>query len=95
MSLTPGWGALSYGTGQYPDVLMEVELGVVTNEVCSNSTGYDINDNMICAGGVEGQDSCQVSLVVVRLVRTLLIFLPGRLWRSSDLQERQPACPYR
>jgi len=53
-----GWGALSYGTGQYPDVLMEVEVGVVTNDVCSNAyTG--INDGMICAGGVEGEDSCQ------------------------------------
>ena len=92
MSPVLGWGALSYGTGQYPDVLMEVEVGVVTNEVCS--TAYSgINDNMICAGGVEGQDSCQVSLLVVmRLVRTLLNLLPGRLWRSSDLQERQPAC---
>ena len=59
-------------------------MGVVTNEVCS--TAYSgINDNMICAGGVEGQDSCQVSLLVVmRLVRTLLNLLPGRLWRSSD-----------
>ena len=51
MSLVLGWGALSYETGQYPDVLMEVEMGVVTNEVCSASTGNDINDNMICAGG--------------------------------------------
>ena len=40
-------------------------MGVVTNEVCSSAyTG--INDNMLCAGGVEGQDSCQVSLMVVR-----------------------------
>merc|ERR1712066_170511 len=53
-----GWGALSYGTGQYPDVLMEVEVAVVTNDVCS--TAYSgINENMICAGGVEGEDSCQ------------------------------------
>ena len=39
---------------------MEVEVGVVTNDVCS--TAYSgINENMLCAGGVEGQDSCQVS----------------------------------
>ena len=55
-----GWGALSYGTGEYPDVLMEVEVGVVTNDVCSSAyTG--INDGMLCAGGVEGEDSCQVN----------------------------------
>ena len=55
-----GWGALSYGTGEYPDVLYELEVGVVTNDVCSSAyTG--ITDGMICAGGVEGQDSCQVS----------------------------------
>ena len=70
-------------------------MGVVTNEVCAVAYPNTITDGMICAGGVEGQDSCQVSLVVVRLVRTLFIFLLGRLWRSSDLQERQPACPYR
>ena len=75
---------------------MEVEVGVVTNEVCAVAYPNTITDGMICAGGVEGQDSCQVSLLVVmRLVRTLLNLLPGRLWRSSDLQERQPACPYR
>ena len=63
-----GWGALSYGTGDYPDVLMEVEVAVVTNDVCS--TAYSgINDGMLCAGGVEGEDSCQVSLVV-EVVRT-------------------------
>ena len=42
---------------------MEVEVGVVTNTVCG--TAYSgINDGMICAGGVEGEDSCQVSMGV-------------------------------
>merc|ERR1711981_286813 len=53
-----GWGALSFGSGDYPDVLMEVEVAVVSNEVCSNVYS-GINEGMICAGGVEGEDSCQ------------------------------------
>ena len=53
-----GWGALSYGTGDYPNVLMEVAVEVVTNQQCS--TAYQgIDEGMICAGGVEGEDSCQ------------------------------------
>merc|ERR1712048_299151 len=56
-----GWGALSYGTGEYPDVLMELEVSVVTKETCSTALAdfATINDGMICAGGVAGQDSCQ------------------------------------
>ena len=51
---------------------MEVEVAVVTNDVCS--TAYSgINDNMICAGGVEGEDSCQVSMMMV-LLMTLKCF---------------------
>ena len=52
---------------------MEVEVAVVTNDVCS--TAYSgINDNMICAGGVEGEDSCQVSMMmmVVEVVEVLM-----------------------
>ena len=47
-------------------------MAVVTNDVCS--TAYSgINDNMICAGGVEGEDSCQVSMMMV-LLMTLKCF---------------------
>ena len=57
-----GWGALSYGTGDYPDVLMELEVNVVTQETCTAAMSdfATINEGMICAGGVAGQDSCQV-----------------------------------
>ena len=54
-----GWGALSYKTGDYPDVLMEVAVEVVTNEQCSTVYQGMIDESMICAGGVEGEDSCQ------------------------------------
>ena len=40
---------------------MEVEVTVVTNEVCRASMGWGITEGMICAGGVAGEDSCQVS----------------------------------
>ena len=51
---------MSYGTGDYPNALMEVVVEVVTNEQCSAVYQGTINDGMICAGGVEGEDSCQV-----------------------------------
>ena len=34
---------------------------MVTNEQCKTTMGPLITDNMICAGGVEGEDSCGVS----------------------------------
>ena len=42
---------------------MELEVPVVTKEVCTTAMGgfATITDGMICTGGVEGQDSCQVS----------------------------------
>ena len=71
-----GWGTTSYG-GSLSDVLLEVEVTVVTNEQCKTDMAdyyaydyyydydYDmddlITDGMICAGGVEGKDGCQVS----------------------------------
>ena len=52
---------MSYG-GASPDVLMELEVPVVTKETCTTAMASfaTITDDMICAGGVEGQDSCQV-----------------------------------
>ena len=54
-----GWGTTSYG-GDSSSVLMEVEVPVVTNEQCKTTMGSGITDGMICAGGVEGKDGCQV-----------------------------------
>ena len=59
-----GWGTTSYG-GSSSDVLMEVEVPVVTKETCTAAmTG--ITDSMICAGGVAGFDACQVKLSSVQ-----------------------------
>ena len=52
-------------------------MGVVTNDVCS--TAYSgINDGMICAGGVEGEDSCQVSMVMEVVVVLMTLKCPAR-----------------
>ena len=67
-----GWGTTSDG-GAPSDVLLEVELPVVSKELCVTSVAYLLNmtvadlqsdvdtDSIICAGGVEGEDSCNVS----------------------------------
>ena len=44
----------------FPFFLMEAEVPVVTNEQCK-TTMSGIDDSMICAGVVEGKDSCKVS----------------------------------
>ena len=56
----PGWGRTSSG-GSLADVLLEVEVTVVTNAQCQATTKYTITDSMICAGGEAGKDSCQVN----------------------------------
>ena len=37
---------------------MEVEVDIISNEVCNSGYGGDVLDDMICAGS-EGKDSCQ------------------------------------
>jgi len=63
MAIVSGWGALSFGTGDYPDTLQEVEVEVYSNEECVADSGYsadDITENMMCAGvSGGGKDSCQ------------------------------------
>merc|ERR1712042_310983 len=57
-----GWGALSFGTGDYPDKLQELSVKIVSQDVCQaahNDLEWTITDGMLCAGGVTGQDSCQ------------------------------------
>ena len=68
-----GWGATSYG-GVSSNVLLELEVPVVTKETCTTAMAdfAAINDGMICAGGVEGKDTCQVrhpQLIVISDLR--------------------------
>jgi len=54
-----GWGALQYGTGEYPDILQEVEVPVVSVADCKAAYGEgSIIDGMLCAGGDGVKDSC-------------------------------------
>ncbi|XP_053667771.1 transmembrane protease serine 9-like [Anopheles marshallii] len=58
-----GWGTLKED-GKPSCILQEVEVPVLSNEVCSTQTNYTasmITDNMMCAGylGVGEKDSCQ------------------------------------
>lgn len=51
-----GWGAISEN-GDTSDVLLQVDLPIVPNEICTMEYG-DIFDSHLCAGGVAGMDSC-------------------------------------
>ena len=59
-----GWGVTNTNTGLLSDVLMEVDVSVVTNKKCDTSSdGSDsykgqITENMLCAMD-KGEDSCQ------------------------------------
>lgn len=56
---TMGWGTTSSGGAASP-VLLEVELGIVSNEDCNADDAYSgaVSENMMCAAESE-KDSCQ------------------------------------
>ena len=53
-----GWGTTSF-QGSSPDKLLEATVPVVTKETCQTKWP-SVEDGMICAGGEEGTDTCQV-----------------------------------
>lgn len=55
-----GWGTTSEG-GRQSDVLLQVEVPVISNERCAAFPRYNtVTGNMFCAGYTEGgRDSCQ------------------------------------
>jgi secreted trypsin-like serine protease len=59
LATVTGWGTTSEG-GVIAQILQEVEIPVVTNQVCNQSYGGGITSNMLCAGfQTGGKDSCQ------------------------------------
>merc|ERR1712198_68157 len=52
-----GWGTLSAG-GSTPDVLMKVDVPIVSDATCKLEYPFSIADSMMCAGET-GKDSCQ------------------------------------
>ncbi len=61
LATVAGWGSTAYPVTPhtYPTSLMEVDLPVVSNDTCRDVSGYDMTDNMICAGYAQGgKDSC-------------------------------------
>lgn len=64
-AVATGWGTLKED-GKPSCILQEVEVPIMANSVCVESTNYTqkmITENMLCAGypGVGKKDSCQVS----------------------------------
>ncbi|KAG7385675.1 hypothetical protein PHYBOEH_008970 [Phytophthora boehmeriae] len=53
---TMGWGLDAEGNGTTPYELQRVDVQLVSDESCANFTTTD--PTMVCAGGVEGKDSC-------------------------------------
>ena len=54
-----GWGVTREGGTELAPTLQEVNLPLVNTETCRAVLGPGVTDNMLCAGGVEGQDACQ------------------------------------
>ena len=55
-----GWGTTEFGGDASPE-LLEVAVAVVSHEVCFQVMQPEqITAAMLCAGGEEGKDSCQV-----------------------------------
>merc|ERR1712013_464214 len=62
-----GWGKDKFGSaGQYQVVLKEIDLPVVSNYECQDKLrstrlgqNYKLHDSFICAGGVNGKDTCK------------------------------------
>ena len=55
-----GWGVTREGNSAMSTILKEVAVPVVSSTQCKKAMSpYTITDNMLCAGGIRGQDACQ------------------------------------
>ena len=51
-----GWGVTREGGGVLANVLQEVNLPLVTLQECRAALGGAVTENMVCAGGLEGEE---------------------------------------
>jgi len=62
-SWVAGWGTMTSGVNDSPDILMQVSAPIIDFDTCNTSytsLGYPLTSNMLCAGYMEGgKDSCQ------------------------------------
>nr|XP_031537423.1 kallikrein-12 isoform X1 [Vicugna pacos] len=54
-----GWGTTNRPSNPFPDRLQCLNLSIVSNATCWAVFPGRITDNMVCAGGIAGQDACQ------------------------------------
>ncbi|KAB1273706.1 Kallikrein-5 [Camelus dromedarius] len=54
-----GWGTTNRPLNPFPDRLQCLNLSIVSNATCRAVFPGRITDNMVCAGGIAGQDACQ------------------------------------
>jgi len=60
-----GWGELADGSGFFPDDLQEVQIGMVSDDICGSdpvygASGLFLPETMVCAGVLAGgKDSCR------------------------------------
>jgi hypothetical protein len=54
-----GWGQTAE-LGRDSDVLLAIDLPIVTQEYCRSKFGGYITDTVFCAGSIEGKDTCLV-----------------------------------
>ncbi|XP_012498595.1 PREDICTED: kallikrein-12 [Propithecus coquereli] len=54
-----GWGTTNHPWNPFPDRLQCLDLPIVSEDACRAVYPGRITDNMLCAGGIAGQDACQ------------------------------------
>ncbi|KAM9048242.1 LOW QUALITY PROTEIN: kallikrein-12 [Megaptera novaeangliae] len=54
-----GWGTTNHPGNQLSDRLQCLNLSNVSNATCRAAFPGRITDNMVCAGGIAGEDACQ------------------------------------
>ncbi|XP_061029910.1 kallikrein-12 [Eubalaena glacialis] len=54
-----GWGTNNHPGNQLSDRLQCLNLSIVSNATCRAAFPGRITDNMVCAGGIAGEDACQ------------------------------------